>query len=97
MPIGDFFIAVGDSINRLFATPMNAWEWTQWLLFAILLSLFLWCCGCLACRGRRHYRRRDSGGYYGRDGYYRSYRIMPEEHKQRNESVPYSSNQHVSV
>jgi len=45
------------SINRLSNTPVNKWELRQWLLASLLLTSFLWCCGCLSCnyRRRRHY------------------------------------------
>mmetsp|Transcript_60485 Transcript_60485/g.148401 ORF Transcript_60485/g.148401 Transcript_60485/m.148401 type:complete len:138 (-) Transcript_60485:238-651(-) len=67
---GELFNSIGESINQLFTTPMNAWEWQQWLLAVLLLSLFLWCCGCMtfrccSCwRGRRRRQRGGDEGYY---------------------------------
>jgi hypothetical protein len=64
---------VGDSMDRLFSTPMDEWTIGQWLFGVFLLSLILWCCGCLACSrggGRRYYRRSYYNNYRndGNDG-----------------------------
>jgi hypothetical protein len=49
---------VGDSLDRLFSTPISEWTWGQWLLGCILLFLVLWCCGCVASGTQRRYHRR---------------------------------------
>jgi hypothetical protein len=48
---------VGESLDNFFSTPINAWTWGQWLLAIVLISLVLWCCGCVASGSRRRYSR----------------------------------------
>jgi hypothetical protein len=60
-------INIRESLNRLFETPISEWEIGQWILAAFLLTLILWCCGCI-CGGNQRRRRsyyRSSGGGYG--------------------------------
>ena len=70
--VRELFNSIGEAINELFTTPMNTWEWQQWLLASLLLSLFLWCCGCMTfrCCSSWRGRRRRQGQRGGEAGYY---------------------------
>lgn len=73
LPAGfDFdFNSIGEALNGLATTPPNGWRAEQWGLFAFLVLVALYCCGCCACNRRRQRQGYGQGypGQYGPGGY----------------------------
>ena len=74
----EIFSRIGEALDRLFQTPINQWDWVQWVLALVLVSFFISCC----CGG---FRRCCGGG--GRKRYYQRNRdqlLDPRENRARN-------------